>query len=463
MIFKPHPYQITAIQRLVTHQSYGLFLDMGLGKTVITLSAIRFLMKDVFDVEKVLIIAPRTVAESTWQDEARKWDHLKGLTFSTVVGPKDRREYALKNPADIYVINRENVVWLCEHYKYRMPFDMVVIDESSSFKNPQAKRFRALRKVLPYFDRRVILTGTPAPNTLMDLWAQIYLLDNGEALGRTITSYRAKYFRPDKTNGFVVYSYALLPGSADRIYKAIGKEVMSLKADDYLRMPERIDNVVYCDMDGDAQRAYHTMEKDLVLNIGDPDEITAASAAVLSNKLLQMANGCVYTDKHEVIPIHDAKIRRLQEIVDANEGKPVLVFYQYLSDLDQLCAAFPTARVLTNGSIVYAMRDWNEGKIPVLLAHPASCAYGLNLQAGGSIIVWYGLTWSLEQYQQANARLYRQGQKQTVVIHHLVTKKTIDERVMRALSKKEAGQDALLEAVKAEVRECKEENGNENV
>ena len=451
MEFKPHDYQREAITRLIQNPHYGLFLDMGLGKTVITLTAISQLIRNL-EVYKVLIIAPRTVAESTWQDEAKKWDHLKGLRFSTVVGSRQKREAALKKDADCYVINRENVVWLCEHYKYYLPYDMLVVDESSSFKSPSAKRFKALKRALPCFDRRVILTGTPAPNTLIDLWAQIYLLDVGEALGKTITSYRSKYFRPDRMNGYIVYSYKLQKGADKRIYSAIEPEVMSLKADDYIKMPERIDNIIRCDMGASAKRAYNRMERDLVINIGEPDYITAATAATLSNKLLQMANGCVYTDDLGTKWLHDAKIERLIDISNANEGKPILVFYQYKHDLARLKEAYPAARVLGEGELHDTIVDWNLGRVPVLLAHPASCAYGLNLQAGGNIIVWFGLTWSLEQYQQANARLYRQGQEHAVIVHHLVTTGTIDERVMLALKNKRAGQDALLEAVKAEIR-----------
>lgn len=452
MIFKPHAYQREAIHRIEEHSAYGLFLDMGLGKTVVTLTAILHLKYGRFDVNKVLIIAPRTVAESTWQDEARKWDHLRGLRFAAILGSAKNREKALAEDADIYVINRENVTWLCEYYKFRLPFDMLVVDESSSFKNPSAKRFRALRKCLPCFSRRVILTGTPAPNTLMDLWAQMYLLDGGRALGKTITRYRQKYFQPDKMNGYIVYSYKLREGAASDIYDAIAPDVMSLKAKDYVELPERIDNVVYCEMGEPARRAYRKLQKELVLGIGSPDEITAASAAVLSNKLLQMANGCVYADNGQTWHIHDAKIEKLKEIIDTNEGKPVLVFYAYQHDLERLLVDFKGARVLGTEDTAKTMKDWNAGRIPILLAHPASCAYGLNLQAGGSLIVWYGLTWSLEQYQQANARIYRQGQEHTVVIHHLVTRGTIDERVMAALSKKEVGQDALLDAVKAELQ-----------
>lgn len=451
MIFKPHPYQQEAIKRLIRFPCYGLFLDMGLGKTVVTLSAIARLIY-LLEVTKVLIIAPRTVAESTWQDEAKKWEHLKGLRFATVVGSAKQREAALQKEADCYVINRESVVWLCEYYGYRLPFDMLVIDESSSFKNPSAKRFKALRKVLPEFCRRVILTGTPAPNTLIDLWPQVYILDRGAALGKTITGYRRQYFTSDRMNGYIVYSYRLKKGADKEIYSAIAPEVMSLKASDYVSLPERIDNVIMCEMGKKAEAVYKRLKKDLVLNIGEPDEITAASAATLSGKLLQMANGCVYTDDKNAKWLHDAKIDKLKEIAEANEGKSILVFYQYQHDLLRLKETLQGARILGGEPTAAIMADWNNGKIPVLLAHPASCAYGLNLQAGGSIIVWFGLTWSLEQYQQANARLYRQGQEHTVFINHLVTAGTIDEQVIQALRHKEAGQDALLNAVKAEIR-----------
>jgi len=450
MKFIPHAYQSEAIDRLERFPKYGLFLDMGLGKTIITLTAIQDLIYDSFEVRKVLIIAPRTVAESTWQDEARKWEHLN-LRFSTVLGTAKQRKEALQKEADCYVVNRENVVWLCEYYGFQLPFDMVVIDESSSFKNPQAKRFRALRKCLPCFSRVVILTGTPAPNTLVDLWSQIYLLDNGAALGKNVTAYRNRYFKPDKMNGYIVYSYRLRDNKAEQeIYDAISPEVMSLKAADYLTLPPRIDNVVTVTMPPKAEKAYKKMEKDLVLGIGTDEEVTAANAAALSNKLLQMSNGCMYTDDGNTVGIHDAKIDKLKEIAEQNEGKPLLVFYAYQHDRARLQQAFPEARVLEGAA---ELRAWNAGKIPMLLAHPASTAYGLNLQAGGNIITWFGLTWSLEFYQQANARLYRQGQDKPVIINHLVAKGTIDEQVMKALQSKAAGQDALLAAVKAKIRE----------
>ena len=416
---------------------------------MITLTAIQNLIYDSFEVRKVLIVAPRKVAESTWQDEARKWGHLD-LKFSTVLGSARQREAALRTDADCYVINRENVVWLCKYYKFDLPFDMLVIDESSSFKNPMAKRFRALRKCRGCFRRVVILTGTPAPNTLIDLWSQVYLLDGGAALGQTITGYRDRYFVPDKRSGYIVYSYKLKSAQAEKdIHAAIEPLCMSLKAADYIRMPDRIDNVIRVELPEKARKIYDDMARDLVLGVGEPNEITATSAAALSNKLLQMANGRVYTDEGAVVDIHTAKIEALQEIAEANEGKPILVFYAYRHDLDVLKNHFSESRCLTGPE---DLREWNIGRIPMLLAHPASTAYGLNLQAGGHIIVWFGLTWSLEQYQQANARLYRQGQERPVVIHHLVAKGTVDEHVMKALSTKAAGQEALLEAMKATIK-----------
>ena len=449
MKFNPHPYQAEAIRRLERFPNYGLFLDMGLGKTVITLTAIQNLIYDSFEVRKVLIVAPWKVAESTWQDEAKKWEHLD-LKFSTVLGNVRQREAALQKEADCYVINRENVVWLCLYYKFQLPFDMLVIDESSSFKNPMAKRFRALRKCRGCFRRTVILTGTPAPNTLIDLWSQIYLLDGGAALGKTLGGYRDRYFVPDKMNGHIVYRYKLKNDQAEKdIHDAIAPLCMSLKAEDYIRLPKRMDNVIRIELPEKAKKVYEKMAEELVLGVGEPDEITAVNAAALSNKLLQMANGRVYTDEGKVVDIHMAKVEALQEIAEANEGKPILVFYAYKHDLEALEKKFTLSKRLTG---VEELRAWNAGKIPMLLAHPASTAYGLNLQTGGHIIVWYGLTWSLELYQQANARLYRQGQEKPVVIHHLVSKGTVDEQVMKALSTKAAGQDALMAAMKATIK-----------
>ena len=452
MKFIPHEYQRAAAEALESNERYGLFLDMGLGKTVTTLTAIQNLIYDRLEVRKVLIIAPKSVAESTWQDEAEKWDHI-GLRFSTVLGSAKKRAEALARPADCYVINCENVVWLCEYYKYRLPFDMLVVDESSSFKNPAAKRFRAIRKCLPCFERVVILTGTPAPNTLMDLWSQMYLLDRGEALGRTITAYRTANFVPDKTNGPVVYSYRLRDKKSEKdIYDRIAGKVMSLKAADYLKLPPRIDNVVKVQLPEKVKKLYGKMEKELVLGMANK-EVTAASAAALSNKLLQIANGGVYTDAGGTVHVHDAKLDALSEIAEANSGKNILVFYSYKFDLEALQERFPEAVVLKGAG---EMQEWNEGRIPMLLAHPASSAYGLNLQSGGHIIVWYGLTWSLELYQQATARLHRQGQERPVINHHLVAAGTMDEEVMKAIKRKARGQDALLAAVKGAIRKYEE-------
>nr|DAS12203.1 MAG TPA: Helicase of the snf2 rad54 family [Caudoviricetes sp.] len=444
MKFQPHPYQSVAIKQILAHTHYGLLLDMGLGKTVSTLMAIESLIYDRLEVKNVLLIAPKKVAESTWSQEAAKWAQTRNLRISQVLGSAKDREQSLQADADIYVMNRENVIWLCDKYKGKpLPFDMLVIDESSSFKNPQAKRFKALKRHT--FDRVVLLTGTPAPNTLMDLWPQIYLLDKGERLGRTITDYRRRYFRPDKTNGHVVFSYALNPGADSQIYGRITDICMSLKAKDYLTLPDRIDNVIEVVMSDSEKEKYRTMEKEHVLGLGQENEISALNAASVANKLLQMANGYVYDDEGNLVHIHDQKIDRLKELVDVNEGKPMLVFYNYKHDLAAIKEAFPKATELSDDNDV---ADWNKGKIQMLLAHPASAGYGLNLQAGGHIIVWYGLTWSLEQYQQANARLHRQGQTEPVIVHHLVTKGTMDEQVMRSLSRKEESQDALLEAIK---------------
>lgn len=445
MHFKPHEYQKLAINKLLTHSHFGLLLDMGLGKSICTLMAINELINNRFAVTKVLLIAPKKVAESTWMQEAAKWAETQSLAIVKILGSEKDRIAAINTRADVYVINRENVVWLYEYYQNKeWPFDMLVVDESSSFKNPQAKRFKALRKLRGLFDRVVILTGTPAPNTLMDLWAQMYLLDGGERLGKTITMYRNRYFKPDKTNGHVVYSYKLLPGADETIYEQVQDICMSLKAKDYLTLPERMDNVIHVEMTDKEKALYKTMERQHVLTF-DETEVSALNAAGVANKLLQMANGYVYDDENNITLIHHQKIDRLKELADVNEGKPMLVFYNFKHDLKAIKQAFPKARELKTDDDV---ADWNTGNVGMMLAHPASAGYGLNLQAGGHIIVWYGLTWSLEQYQQANARLYRQGQTEPVIIHHLVTTGTMDEQVMQALANKEAGQDKLLEALK---------------
>ena len=432
MDFHPHDYQKIAIQRIIDHTHYGLLLDMGLGKTVSTLIAIEQLMYDQFDIKKVLLIAPKKVAESTWVQEANKWNETSHLKIASVLGPEKDRIKALQSDSDIYVMNRENVQWLYEYYRKKtFPFDMLVIDESSSFKNPQAKRFKAMRKMRPFFKRIVILTGTPAPNTLMDVWAQMYLLDGGERLGRTLTEYRTRYFTPNKTNGHIVYSYRLLPGGDNAIFSKMQDICMSLKAKDYLTLPERIENVITVEMNPKEWALYKEMERDNVLSLADDDDVSALNAASLAGKLLQLANGAIYTDAGETIIVHNEKVERLKELVETNEGKPMLVFYNFKHDLQAIKEAFPKAVELKTDDDV---AEWNKGNIQMLLAHPASAGYGLNLQAGGNIIVWYGLTWSLEQYQQANARLHRQGQTQPVIIHHLVTKGTMDEQVMKALA-----------------------------
>ena len=411
-------------------------------KTAITLTAIDALMYDHFEISKVLIIAPLRVAQTTWTNEASKWEHLEHLRLARVIGSVSERQKALKSDADIYVINRENVEWLVENYPF--DFDMVVIDELSSFKSYQSKRFKALRRVRPKVSRIVGLTGTPAPNGLMDLWAEINLLDMGERLGRYITHYRDRYFRPDKRNGAIVYSYKPLPDAEEQIYERISDICISMKAVDYLTMPERIDNMVEVSMSEKEKKLYRTLEKEMLLPFADGD-IDAVNAAALTNKLLQLANGAAYDENGNVKLIHDRKLDALEDLIEAANGKPVLVYYSYKHDKERILQRFNAREINTEQDIA----DWNSGVIPIAVAHPASCGHGLNLQGGGSTIVWFGLTWSLELYQQANARLYRQGQTETVVINHIITKGTVDEKVMKALQNKDAGQELLLEAVKA--------------
>ena len=416
-----HDYQKYGVEYIITHPITALFLDLGLGKTIITLTAIDELMFDYFEIGKVLIIAPLRVAQTTWSDEIQKWEHLSGLRISKVIGSADERNAALTATADIYVINRENVDWLVANHEF--DFDMIVIDELSSFKSHQSKRFKALRKVRPKVSRMIGLTGTPTPNGLMDLWAEINILDMGARLGRFITRYREAYFRPDRRNGAIVYSYKPLPSSEKQIYDKISDICISMKACDFLKMPERIDNIVTVEMDDDEMEQYKQMEHQLLLPFADGD-IDAVNAAALSNKLIQMANGAVYNENGDTKQIHTRKLDALDDLIEASVGKPILVFYNFKHDKDRISKRFDVREIKTEQDI----RDWNSGKIPVALAHPASAGHGLNLQSGGSTVVWFGLNWSLELYQQANARLYRQGQKETVVIHHIVTKATIDER-----------------------------------
>lgn len=452
MKYVPHEYQKHAIDKILTTPAVGLFLDMGLGKTSITLTAIEELLFDSFEAERVLVIAPLRVAEDTWSRESEKWDHLKHLRISKILGPQKRRKEALKAEADIYVINRENVVWLVDELGNKWNFDTVVIDELSSFKSSSAKRFKALKRVRPLMKRVIGLTGTPAPNSLIDLWPQVYLLDRGQRLGQTISGYRDRYFIPGKRDGHIVYEWNQKKESEENIYQAISDICISMKAEDWLDMPERINRSVYVKFDTETEEKYKTLEKELLLPLVDT-EISASSAAVLSNKLLQMANGAVYDEDKVMQEIHDLKLKALEEIIDTSNGQPVLVFYWYKHDLARIQKKIKGARMLKTDEDI---TEWNKGNIPILLAHPASAGHGLNLQAGGNIIVWFALTWSLELYQQANARLYRQGQENNVIVHHLVTEGTVDEDVMLALEGKAEGQDALLEAVKARIERVRE-------
>ena len=396
----------------------------------------------------MLVIAPLRVAKSTWPDEIAKWDHLNDLTYSVAVGTEKERLEALRKNVEIVIINRENVDWLVNKSGYRFNFDMIVIDELSSFKSYSAKRFKALLKVRPYVERIVGLTGTPSSNGLMDLWAEYRLLDFGERLGRYITRYRLKYFTPDKRSATVIFSYKLLPGAEDEIYNAISDITISMKAKDYLKMPDLIINEVTVDLDLAERRTYETLRKEMVVQISEQEEIDAVNAASLSGKLLQMANGAVYDEDKRVLRIHEKKLDALEDLIEAANGKPVLIAYWYKHDLERIKERFNVREILNDQDI----RDWNNGKIDVAVIHPASAGHGLNLQQGGSTLIWFGLTWSLELYEQANARLYRQGQNETVVIHHIITKGTIDEDVMLALKRKEKMQSALIDAVKARLK-----------
>ncbi|HEK4635911.1 TPA: DEAD/DEAH box helicase [Clostridioides difficile] len=456
MEFKPHPYQEYTIRKTIDNNNIGLLLDMGLGKTVCTLTAISELMYDYFDISKVLVIAPLRVARDTWSSEVKKWEHLKHLKVSKVLGSKLDRVRALSTDSDIYIINREMVPWIVDFYKRKWPFDMVVIDELSSFKSNKAQRFKSLKKVLPLTKRVVGLTGTPTPNSLIDLWAQMYLLDRGERLGKTITGYKERYFEPGQKNyqTGAIYNWQPKDGAENAIHNKIKDICVSLKAEDYLNMPRKIDNKIEIHLDSKILKYYKELEKEKILEL-EKDIITASSAAVAANKLLQLANGAIYDNDKNVKELHREKLEALKEIIDVSNGKPIIVFYNYKHDYNRLMKEFKNLkpRTIENSKDIY---DWNNGRIQLLLCHPASTGHGLNLQSGGSIIVWFGLTWSLELYQQANARLYRQGQRETVIIHHLICKGTIDEQVMEALENKDKGQSALLEAVKAKLKEYRE-------
>lgn len=446
MKYKPHSYQEYAIRYIETHPISALLIDMGLGKTSITLTAIRNLLFDSFEVCKVLVIAPLRVAKNTWTDEIKKWEHLSTLTYSLIVGNENERLSALNEKADIYIINRENVDWLVNKSGYKFDFDMVVIDELSSFKNHQSKRFKSLMKVRPFVKRIVGLTGTPSSNGLMDLFAEFKILDMGKRLGYFIGQYRNTYFKPDKMNGPIVYSYKPLPNAENAIYEKISDITVSMKANEYLKMPELLTSNYVVELSNSEKNQYDEMKKSLVLEITD-GEITASNAASLSNKLCQLSNGAIYDDEQNIVEIHDRKLETLEDIIESMNGKPLLIAYWYRHDLERIKSRFSVRKIKTSEDI----SDWNDGKIPVALIHPASAGHGLNLQNGGSTLVWFGLTWSLELYQQTNARLYRQGQKNTVVIQHIITKGTIDEQILKALQRKDKTQSDLIDAVKADL------------
>ena len=448
MKYNPHKYQSYATDFIISHPIAAVFLEMGLGKSIITLTAITKLKaEDV--ICKVLVIAPLRVARDTWPSEIAKWDHLKNLDYAVAVGTEAERKAAIRKDATVTIINRENVDWLINRSGLPFDFDMVVIDELSSFKSYGAKRFKALLKVRPFIKRIVGLTGTPSSNGLMDLWAEFRVLDFGKRLGRYITRYRLSYFEPDKRNAQMVFSYKPLPDAEKQIYEKISDITISMKSVDYLDMPECIINEVPVYMSSSEQSVYDDFREDMVAKLKD-DVIDAANAAVLSGKLLQMANGAVYDEEGFSHHIHDRKLDALEDLIEGANGKPVLVAYWFKHDLERIEARLkslhiPYARLDKPDSI----KRWNNGEVPVMLIHPASAGHGLNLQAGGSTLIWFGLTWSLELYQQTNARLWRQGQKETVVLHHIICKDTIDEDVMAALKRKEKVQSDLINAVKA--------------
>lgn len=455
MKYIPHNYQSYCINRIINDDAIGLFLDMGLGKTVITLTAINELIYNRFQVNRVLVIAPKKVAESTWTKEAKKWDHLKHLRISPVLGSATKRIRALNTPADIYVINRENVPWLVDYDRNSWRFDMVVIDELSSFKSHKAKRFKSLCWVRPHIKRIVGLTGTPASNGILDLWAQVYLLDQGQRLGRKISHFREKYFNSNSHGGhFTTFEPKL--GADELIKSLIGDICISMKAEDYLQLPDCITVDTPVVLDEKDRKRYREFEREMLLNI-DLETITAQTAAVLSGKLLQFANGAIYDNDGKVIPLHSAKLDAFAELVEGLNGQHALVFYNFKHDLDRLKALLSTSKLR-----VRELRtpqdelDWNAGKIDILLAHPASTAYGLNLQDGGHHIIWFGLNWSLELYEQANKRLHRQGQQEPVIIHRMIVEGTRDQDVADALAGKADVQNALMEALKARIREVKE-------
>ena len=458
MEFIPHEYQKHCLQRIIDTKKIGLYIDMGLGKTVTTLTAVKELKYERLQVRKVLVIAPKKVAESTWSKEKDKWDHTKMLRVSKVLGSTAKRIQALNTPADLYIINRENVVWLVDYYRNAWPFDMVVIDESSSFKNHKSKRFKALASISGKITRLVELTGTPSPNGLEDLWAQVYLLDGGERLEKRYTQFRERYFNPGDRGQNIIYNYKPKLGSEQAILDKISDICISMKSEDYLQLPDLIEDVIHVELDPKARKAYNDLERQMVLALPEEeDEISVTSAAALSNKLLQLANGAVYDEGHSVHSVHDCKIEAFMELVESLNGKPALVFYNFQHDKDRIKAALEkTGLRVRELKTPQDENDWNAGQIDILLAHPASCAYGLNLQQGGNHVIWFGLTWNYELYSQANKRLHRQGQTEKVIIHHLVCSGTRDEVVMEAISRKDDVQNWVMESLKARIRKIKE-------
>ena len=461
MIFRPHAYQQHCINKILEIKKLGLFLDMGLGKTVTTLTAIKELKYNRFLVRKVLVIAPKKVAEGTWTKEKDKWDHTKMLRVSPVLGSQAKRIRALNTPADLYIINRENVCWLVDYYRNAWPFDMVVVDESSSFKSHSAKRFKALASVGSRIDRMVELTGTPSPNGLEDLWSQVFLLDGGERLGKRYSHFRERYFQPDKRGADgMVYSYEAKPGTERAILDTISDICISMKADDYLQLPDVIYHEIPVKLDVKSEKAYYELERKMVLQLPeDEEEISVTSAAALSNKLLQLANGAIYDEDRQVHEIHKCKLEAFLELIESLQGKPALVFYNYQHDRQRLLEALSGTKLRVRElKTTQDEDDWNERKIDILLTHPASSAYGLNLQQGGNHVIWFGLTWNYELYSPANKRLHRQGQTEKVIIHHLVCTGTRDEDVMQALQHKDDVQNWVMESLKARIRRYRNED-----
>lgn len=456
MIFQPHAYQAHCFNKILEIPKIGLFLDMGLGKTITTLTAVKELKCHQFRVRKVLVIAPKKVAEGTWSREKDKWEHTKMLRVSLAIGSQAKRIRALNTPADIYITNRENVVWLVDYYRNDWPFDMVVVDESSSFKSHKAKRFKALASVGPKITRLVLLTGTPSPNGLNDLWAQVFLLDGGARLGVRYSQFRERYFDPGDRGNNVVYNYKAKPGSEESILGRISDICISMKADDYLQLPDVTYHEIPVEMDAKSRKAYVELERKMVLELPEEEAISVTSAAALSNKLLQLANGAVYDEEHEVHEVHNCKIEAFTELVESLQGKPVLVFYNFQHDKNRILEVLKKSTLRVRElKTTQDEDDWNSRQIDILLAHPASAAYGLNLQEGGNHVVWFGLTWNYELYTQANKRLHRQGQTEKVIIHHLVCSGTRDDDVMQALNKKDDVQNWVMESLKARIKKIK--------